>query len=196
MLYIYIMRSLLLTCALLGIFACNQTAEMPASDTASDASMPNNSVPDNSSPTAALTSPIKGCAPAPLPSTGDPHEDCVARINQLRMECQKLPPLSRWENGERCADDQARYDSTRGPHAGFADGICETQARGQNECPGWRSHSEVLAGCLQQMWDEGPGEDFAAHGHYLNMTNDAFNQVACGFYTTPGGEVWSVQNFR
>ena len=42
---------------------------------------------------------------------------------------------------------------------------------------------------------EGPGEPFSDHGHYINMTNESYTKVACGFYTTPGGAVWSVQNF-
>lgn len=43
------------------------------------------------------------------------------------------------------------------------------------------------------MWNEGPGEDFDEHGHYLNMTNDRYSRVACGFHDT-GSEIWAVQN--
>jgi hypothetical protein len=46
------------------------------------------------------------------------------------------------------------------------------------------------------MWDEGPGEPYSAHGHYINMTNPSYTMVACGFYETAGGSVWSVQNFQ
>lgn len=143
-----------------------------------------------------LAAPIPDCSPAPLPSTGDPAADCVARINQLRWECQCLPPLARWTEGESCASMHAEHDSTRSPHAGFGDGICSPGGFGQNECPGWGSVDDTISGCLQLMWDEGPGEDFAAHGHYLNMTNPDFGEVACGFFTTPDGEVWAVQNFQ
>lgn len=130
-----------------------------------------------------MAEPIPGCAPDPLPSTGDRTEDCVRRINQLRAECQNLPPLARWTEGEACASAHAEYDSTRRAHAGFSDRICDPGGFGQNECPGWRSVDQVIDGCLQQMWDEGPGEDFQAHGHYLNMTNPNHVEVACGFYT-------------
>jgi hypothetical protein len=41
------------------------------------------------------------------------------------------------------------------------------------------------------MWDEGPGG-----GHYENMKSTDSTRVACGFYITPGGDVWSVQNFQ
>ncbi len=143
-----------------------------------------------------LAAPLPGCMPRPVPDTGDPYADCVARINQFRAECQCLPPLERWTEGESCADMHAEYDSTRPPHSGFRDGICENGGFGQNECPGWGSVSSVIDGCLQLMWDEGPGEPFEEHGHYINMSSTSFTRVACGFYTTPGGELWAVQNFR
>jgi len=136
------------------------------------------------------------CQPAPLPSTGNPYDDCVQRINQLRAECQCLPPLQRWREGESCADEQAEYDAMGGgPHGGFREGICSPNGSGQNECPGYRGVDRVIDRCLQNMWDEGPGEPFEEHGHYLNMTNALHRRVACGFYTTPQGDVWSVQNF-
>ncbi|KPK14945.1 MAG: hypothetical protein AMJ62_11260 [Myxococcales bacterium SG8_38] len=143
-----------------------------------------------------LESPITGCRPEPLPSSGDPYGDCVTRINQLRWECQCLPPLERWTEAEGCADQHAEYDSTRGPHAGFTDNICSPRGWAQNECPGWNSTEHVVTGCLQAMWDEGPGEPYSAHGHYINMTNPSYRRVACGFYETADGSLWSVQNFE
>ena len=52
------------------------------------------------------------------------------------------------------------------------------------------------------MFDEGPGPAGCAddstcymeHGHHINMASTRFTRVACGFYTTPDGSVWSVQN--
>ena len=143
-----------------------------------------------------LAAPIPDCAPTPLPTTGDPAQDCVDRINQLRWECQCLPPLERWTAGEGCADQHSEYDSTRSPHAGFRDNICSPGGWAQNECPGWNSEQHIITGCLQAMWDEGPGEPYSEHGHYINMTNPSYSTVACGFYETPGGAVWSVQNFQ
>lgn len=143
-----------------------------------------------------LELPIDGCTPTPVPDTGDIYADCVARINQFRAECQCLPPLMRWTEGESCADMHAEYDSTRSAHSGFRDRICANGGRAQNECPGWRSTSQVISGCLQAMWDEGPGEPFSAHGHYINMSNTAHSRVACGFYTTASGQLWAVQNFQ
>ncbi|MFO0684008.1 MAG: CAP domain-containing protein [Sandaracinus sp.] len=144
----------------------------------------------------ALTEPIPGCMPVTAASTGDPHQDCVNRINQFRCECQHLPPLARWTDGEACADQMAQYDHDHpgSPHQAFRDGIC-TGGNAQNECPGWPSVPATVDGCLQQMWDEGPGTDFNAHGHYINMTNSRYTMVACGFYSGSGG-VYAVQNFR
>ena len=143
-----------------------------------------------------LDAPIPNCQPTPVPDTGDPYADCVARINQFRWDCQCLPALERWTAAEDCADEQAQYDSEQNdPHAGFRDNICDPRGSAQNECPGWGSVSQVISGCLQMMWDEGPGEPYSEHGHYINMTNSSYTRVACGFYTTPGGSVWAVQNF-
>jgi hypothetical protein len=143
-----------------------------------------------------LSQPRESCAPTPPPSTGNPHEDCVARINQLRWKCQCLPPLGRWKAGEACANKQAKHDSKRGIHAAFNRGICKPKGIAQNECPAWPSKSRVIEGCLQNMWDEGPGKRFSKHGHYLNMSNPSYERVACGFAKSADGEVWSVQNFH
>ena len=143
-----------------------------------------------------LSEPIAGCAPGPLPNSGNFKADCAARINQFRWDCQCLLPLDRWTDGETCADEHAEYDSTNGAHAGFRDDICEPRGWAQNECPRWGSEADIVDGCLQMMWDEGPGDDFNKHGHYINMSSINYTKVACGVYITGSGEVWSVQNFE
>lgn len=144
-----------------------------------------------------LADPIPNCAPEAMPSTRDPAQDCVDRINQLRWECQCLPPLGRWTGGEACAEEHAQYDSERNEaHAGFSADICDSGGWAQNECPGWGSIERTVSGCLQAMWDEGPGPWGPEHGHYINMTNPDYSMVACGFHTTGEGRVWAVQNFQ
>lgn len=165
-------------------------AAMDASSDASDDADVGGCTPD-----ASLEEPIPNCAPLPAPDTGNLKQDCVSRINQLRGQCQCLPPLARWTGGEACADQHAEYDSTHGAHAGTIAGICSPGGWAQNECPGWGSNSAVITNCLQMMWNEGPGEPYSEHGHYINMTNPSYTKVACGFYTTGSGTVWSVQNF-
>lgn len=143
-----------------------------------------------------LSKPRPNCRPPAPPSTGNPHRDCVARINQLRWKCQCLPPLARWKGGESCATKHAKHDSRKGIHAGFNDRVCKPAGLAQNECPAWPSKRGVVDGCLQAMWDEGPGRRFSKHGHYLNMSSRRYEAVACGFHETADGRVWSVQNFR
>jgi len=144
-----------------------------------------------------LATPIPSCSPDPVPSSGDVHEDCVARINQFRWQCQCLPPLSRWVEGESCTDGNAEHDSVNGIHASFFDLPCGSGGRAQNECPAWPSNDRVIAGCLQDMWSEGPedGNPDTINGHYESMASTSYTRVACGFFTTPSGSVWGVQNF-
>ncbi|WP_437754304.1 CAP domain-containing protein [Sorangium sp. So ce1389] len=118
---------------------------------------------------------------------------CVDTINQHRATL-GLPPLARWTEAESCSDEESESDgNTNTAHGAF--GACDERA--QNECPGWGGPPESMIGpCLQLMWDEGPGEDFEKHGHYINMSSTSFTKVACGFHTFPDGSVWAVQNFR
>ncbi|WP_437333824.1 CAP domain-containing protein [Sorangium sp. So ce394] len=127
---------------------------------------------------------------------GDPTgaaQLCVDTINQHRATL-GLPPLARWTEAESCSDEECESDGNTGQaHGAF--GACDERA--QNECPGWNGPPEsMIVPCLQAMWDEGPGEDFNKHGHYINMSNTAYTKVACGFHTFPDGSVWAVQNFR
>lgn len=142
-----------------------------------------------------LDSPLPNCAPSLPPSTGDPHRDCVDRINQLRWECQCLGPLARWTDGEACADAMAEHDhDANRAHGASGANMCDW-GFGQNECPGWGDTEQCIEGCLQMMWDEGPGSFFGGSGHYINMTTSNHSQVACGFHEGNNG-AWSVQNFR
>ena len=138
-----------------------------------------------------LAAPIPNCAPPVQPSSGDFGQDCVDRINQFRWECQCLPPLERWSEAEGCTDQQSADDQASGvAHDNF--GACNENA--QNTCPNWGSDASVIDGCLQMMWDEGPGEPFSEHGHYINMSSTSYTKVACG--RAGNGQVWSNQNFK
>jgi Cysteine-rich secretory protein family len=136
-------------------------------------------------------------------STGDVRQDCVDRINQFRTQCACLPALARWTEAEACADMMAQHDSMTGEaHSGFTGKVCTPGGQGQNECPGYKSETQVIGTCLQQMWSEGPppqspcnGDCFQTYGHFINMTNTKFKKVACGLFTTTSGSIWAVQNF-
>jgi hypothetical protein len=46
------------------------------------------------------------------------------------------------------------------------------------------------------MWNEGPGEPYEEHGHYINMSNTNYTMVACGFYEMDNGDIWHNHNFK
>ena len=54
----------------------------------------------------------------------------------------------------------------------------------------------MIGSCLQAMWNEGPGTNFATHGHYINMTSTTYTKVACGFAVRSNGTVWAAQDFQ
>jgi hypothetical protein len=122
---------------------------------------------------------------------GDPYaaarQACVDHVNQLRASI-GLSPFARWTANETCADGQCKSDSETGtPHGAF--GQCPNW--GQCECPGWGSVNDVVTGCLDAMWAEGPGG-----GHYDIMTSTSYTEVSCGFYVMANGMVWGVQDYR
>ncbi len=122
------------------------------------------------------------------------------RARSLRERDQQVtrdqgpPPLKRWTEAEVCTDGQCKSDSETGrARRRGAFGRCGENA--QNECPGWNGKPEtMIEGCLKMMWDEkfGSGEK----GHYENMKNTRFTRVSCGFFVTPNGKTWAIQNFR
>jgi hypothetical protein len=119
---------------------------------------------------------------------------CVDTINMYRATL-GLAPYARWSvEQEACVSREALSDSqTNKAHGAF--GMCTENA--QNECPGWGgSLTTIVTGCLKQMWAEGPGADFNAHGHYINMSSTKYTRVACGFSTGANGKTWAAQDFK
>lgn len=143
---------------------------------------------------------LSGCGGGePASGSGEPAGEssaaqiCVDTINEHRASI-SLPPYARWSDAETCTSDEVEKDSASGAaHGAF--GACKESA--QNECPGWSGPPDkMISDCLQMMWDEGPGEDFGAHGHFTNMSSTEYTKVACGFHTLPDGKVWAAQNFK
>ncbi len=168
----------------------NPTTEDPSTtDMTTDTTTTANPTTDTTTTTTQTTDPTAD-------PTGDPDEAatklCFDTINMYRGTL-GLPPYQRWTDAETCSDGEAQSDGQSGtPHGAF--GMCGEFA--QNECPGWPGPPEaMIEGCLAQMWAEGPGDDFQMHGHYINMSSEAYTEVACGFAIV-NGEVWAVQNFR
>jgi hypothetical protein len=131
--------------------------------------------------------------PTVTPASGDPAQVCVDTINRYRATL-NLKPLARWTAGEACVANEAVTDArTNTPHGSF--GACQESA--QNVCPGWGGPPLQMTGpCVKSMWDEGPGVDYQAHGHYINMTDPSYQSVACGYTTLADGSVWLVQDYH
>lgn len=162
------------------------------SSTSTSSPSPSTTGTTEPSPSASSGPSADASAPPTTPPAPSGAQDvCVAEINKWRAT-EGLPPLARWTQAESCTDGQCKSDSeTNRPHGAF--GRCGENA--QNECPGWNGEPEaMIGGCLKMMWDEkfGSGEK----GHYENMKSTRFTKVACGFYTTPSGKIWAIQNFR
>ncbi len=126
-----------------------------------------------------------------LPKYEKDRVACVDRINAFRAT-QGLYPLMQWVEADACADQEAKTDSETGT-AHSAYGQCHEWA--QNECPGWGSVASITEGCLQTMWDERLHTG-GQQGHYLAMSSQKYTSVVCGFYETPTGKVWAVQNYK
>lgn len=139
--------------------------------------------------------PVATRTPTPIPTSGstDAAQRCVDTINAYRGSIGRAP-LARWTTAETCVEDQGFADNQSGtPHSAF--GQCGEWA--QNECPNWPGPPEQMIGsCLQLMWNEGPGEPYSQHGHYINMANPSYTKVACGFAVLSNGRVWAVQDFQ
>jgi hypothetical protein len=118
-------------------------------------------------PTSATTETVTSANPTTADPTGDPTGDPDEAATQL------------------CVDTINMYRATLGlpPLARWTD--AEVCSDGE----------AMITGCLEQMWAEGPGEDFNTHGHYINMSSTSYTKVACGFADGMGG-VWAVQNFQ
>jgi len=148
-----------------------------------------------------LAESVANCVIEPPASTGDYHQDCVNTVNKIRWDCQCLPPLERWTEGEACADQMAEYDyNDGGAHAGFRAGICDPSGTAQCECPGWGSVESITQGtqrmesCLAMMWHEVDNPS-GEQGHYQAMSNTRYTAVACGIYEGSNGQVWALQNY-
>jgi hypothetical protein len=139
--------------------------------------------------------PAPGPGPAPTGGGGSlesARAACVAKTNELRARS-GVPPLARRMDVEACIDGEAASDgASKRAHGAF--GRCGESA--QNECPGWNGTPDsTVPSCLTQMWNEGPGEPYEDHGHYINMTSRQYQGVACGFAIAADGHVWLVQDF-
>jgi hypothetical protein len=51
----------------------------------------------------------------------------------------------------------------------------------------------VVGSCIAAFYAEGPGTDYATHGHYINMMGN-YATLGCGIYYS-GGKITIVQDY-
>ena len=121
---------------------------------------------------------------------------CLDTINSYRGS-KGLPPYAPWPAGEQCAAQQAG-SYARGQTPDLQKDACLAgQQYGQSTCSSSAGTlQEVVSGCLQSGWNEGPGADFNQHGDYSYMSSRQFTTAACGFARGADGSVQTVQIYK
>ena len=135
------------------------------------------------------------------PGGASAKQFCVSETNRLRMMNGK-PALTEGTNLETYADAGAMIDyNASSPHMHFSSTSGGGIAFAENECPGhsgWHlspgGDMNALVGmCIQAFYSEGPGTDYATHGHYINMMG-AYGTLGCGIYQS-GTDVTIIQDY-
>ena len=125
---------------------------------------------------------------------------CVGETNRYRAMNNKsaLPESAALDT---YADAGAMHDFTTSPHDHFSSTGGGGIAYAENECPqqgNWQyteggDLNAVVGMCIAAFYAEGPGTDYATHGHYINMMG-AYGSLGCGIYFT-GGKITIVQDY-
>lgn len=94
----------------------------------------------------------------------------------------------------------AQVDFGGNPHQHFGDTNGGGIAFAENECPHWSLQHEgggdlgtLVVACIAAFYAEGPGTDYATHGHYINMMGD-YATVGIGIYQQ-GDDVTVTEDF-
>ena len=125
---------------------------------------------------------------------------CVSETNRYRAMASK-PALAESAQLEAYADTGAMVDFSSSPHNHFSSTQGGGIAFAENECPvqgGWMlppgGDLKALVGqCIAAFYAEGPGTDYATHGHYINMMGN-YVSLGCGIYMQGTG-VTIVQDY-
>lgn len=126
---------------------------------------------------------LGGSGPDPFAQA---RELCFQKTNELRAQA-GVPALEHDLTMDPCADQQAKNDGNANSSYG---NIPYCTQKAQNECAGVvGSPDEVVAPCLQELFNEGAGSI-----HHDNMTNPDRTRVSCGFFVSAEGKVWVIQN--
>ena len=113
---------------------------------------------------------------------------CVSETNRYRAMAGK-PALAESSALEAYADTGAMVDFSSSPHNHFSSTSGGGIAFAENECPVqgiWMLPAggdlkTVVGNCVMAFYNEGPGTDYATHGHYINMMGP-YASLGCGTY--------------
>lgn len=125
---------------------------------------------------------------------------CVSETNRYRAMNSK-PALAESAPLEAYADTGAMVDFNSSPHNHFSSTNGGGIAFAENECPqqgGWtysqgQDLTQVVGRCIAAFYAEGPGTDYATHGHYINMMGN-YGSLGCGV-SSSGGKITIVQDY-
>jgi len=127
---------------------------------------------------------------------------CVSETNRYRAMNSKSA-LTEAANLEAFADTGAMTDyDAMSPHSHFSSTQGGGIAFAENECPGFSGwhlapggDMNALVGmCIAAFYAEGPGSDYATHGHYINMMGN-YATLGCGIFSADNGDVTIVQDY-
>jgi hypothetical protein len=125
---------------------------------------------------------------------------CVSETNRYRAMNSKAA-LTESSQLEAYADTGAMVDFSSSPHNHFSTTGGGGIAFAENECPqqgNWQytegqDLNMVVGNCIAAFYSEGPGSDYATHGHYINMMGN-YATLGCGMYYS-GGKITIVQDY-
>jgi len=126
---------------------------------------------------------------------------CVSETNRYRAMNGKAT-VAENTGLETYADAGAKTDyDANSPHSHFSSTSGGGIAFAENECPGhsgWTlspggDMNALVGNCIAAFYSEGPGSDYATHGHYINMMG-AYATLGCGIYQS-GTDVTIIQDY-
>jgi hypothetical protein len=126
---------------------------------------------------------------------------CVSETNRYRAMNGK-PAVTESSPLETYADAGAMVDyNANSPHMHFTSTNGGGIAFAENECPGhsgWNlppggDMNALVGQCILAFYMEGPGTDYATHGHYINMMGP-YAKLGCGIFQS-GTDVTIIQDY-
>jgi hypothetical protein len=128
---------------------------------------------------------------------------CVSETNRYRA-MGSVAAVTENTALETYADTGASTDyNASSAHSHFTATSGGGIAFAENECPGFSGWHLAAGGdlnalvgqCIAAFYAEGPGTDYSAHGHYINMMNPSYSTLGCGIDQASNGDVTIVQDY-